>query len=261
MHTINIFEVTHPGKVGVFLFDCSSAHEGLAADALNINKMNINLGGKQVHLRSTTIPLNNPPPKPGQPDTHSQPQDMGYPDDHPDPSLQGKAKGIKVVLQERVSVWDKTVEMNSGKVPAGKCRICKKSQVTKDVERRIAEAEALVQEDMVTEEDLANACNPVDKLSSDWCCLYQVLSLQDNFTNEKPMIQHYIEEQGHVCIFLPKSHCELNTIEMLWGFMKYSAYISLLIHISFPLIGICNRILQILRQKVHGCTKTCAAVP
>ena len=184
VHTINIFEVTHPWKVGVFLFDCLSAHKGLTADALNINKMNINLGRKQAHLRSTTIPLNNPPPKPGQPDTHSQPQDMSYSDNHPDPSLQGKAKGIKVVLQERVSVWDKTVEMNGRKVPAGKCQICKKSQITKDVERRIAEAEALDQEDTVTEEDLADACNPVDKLSSDWCCLHQVLSLKDDFTNE-----------------------------------------------------------------------------
>ena len=167
VHTINIFKVTHPGKVGVFLFNSLSAHKGLTADALNINKMNINSGGKQVHLRSTTIPLNNPPPKPGQPDTCGQPQDMSYPDDHPDPSLQGKAKGIKVVLQERVLVWDKTVEMNGGKVPAGKCRICKKSQVTKDVERRIAEAEALGQEDTVTEEDLADARNPIDKPSSD----------------------------------------------------------------------------------------------
>ena len=195
VHTINIFEVTHPGKVEVFLFNCWSAHEELAADALNINKMNINLGRKQVHLRSTTIPLNNPPPKPGQPDIHGQPQDMSYPDDHPDPSLQGEAK---MVLQERVLVWDKTVEMNGRKVPAGKCWFCKKSQVTKDAERRIAEAEALDQEDTVTEEDLADACNPVDKLSSDWCCLYWVLSLQDNFTNEKPMIQHYIEEWGHI---------------------------------------------------------------
>ena len=49
-------------------------------------------------------------------------------------------------------------------------------------------AEALGQEDMVTEEDLADARNPVDEPSSDWCCLYQVLSLQDDFTNEKPMI-------------------------------------------------------------------------
>ena len=184
VHTINIFKVTHPGKVGVFLFDCSSAHEGLTVDALNINRMNINSGRKQVHLRSTTIHLNNPPPKPGQPDTHGQPQDMSYPDDHPDSSLQGKAKGIKAVLQEGVSVWDKTVEMNGGKVPAGKCWICKKSQITKDAERRITEAEALGWEDMVTEEDLADACNPVDKLSSDWCCLYQVLSLKDDFTNK-----------------------------------------------------------------------------
>ena len=115
-----------------------------------------------------------------------------------------------MVLQERVLVWDKTVEMNGGKVPAGKYWICKKSQVTKDAERRIAEAEALGQEDTVTEEDLANACNPVDEPSSDWCCLYQVFSLQDDFTNEKPMIQHYIEEQGHVCIFLPKFHCKFS---------------------------------------------------
>ncbi|KAG2352847.1 hypothetical protein BDR07DRAFT_1562680 [Suillus spraguei] len=31
---INIFEFLHPNKVAVFVFDCSSAHEGLAANAL-----------------------------------------------------------------------------------------------------------------------------------------------------------------------------------------------------------------------------------
>ena len=55
VHTINIFEYTHPGKVSDFLFDCSSAHEGLAPDALNVNNMNINPGGKQKHLWSITI--------------------------------------------------------------------------------------------------------------------------------------------------------------------------------------------------------------
>ena len=103
-----------------------------------------------------------------------------------------------MVLQERILVWDKTVEMNGGKVPAGKCQICKKSQETTDAERRITEAEALGWEDTVTEEDLADTRNPIDELSSDWCCLYRVLSLQDNFTNEKPMIQHYVEEQMSV---------------------------------------------------------------
>ena len=68
-NAVDIFEYLHPNKVGIWLFDCSSAHEGLAADALNVNNMNVNPGGKQKPLRNTTIPLNNPPPKPGQTDT------------------------------------------------------------------------------------------------------------------------------------------------------------------------------------------------
>jgi len=62
---VNIFEYLHPDKIGVWLFDCSLAHEGLAADALNVNNMNVNPGGKQKLLWDTIIPLNNPPPQPG----------------------------------------------------------------------------------------------------------------------------------------------------------------------------------------------------
>ncbi|EGN96747.1 hypothetical protein SERLA73DRAFT_75611 [Serpula lacrymans var. lacrymans S7.3] len=36
-----------------------------------------------------------------------------------------------------------------------------------------------------------------------------------------PPKQKYIEGRGHICMYLPKFHCELNPIEMLWGFMKY----------------------------------------
>jgi hypothetical protein len=46
-HAIDVFEYLHPDKVGVWLFDCSSAHKGLAEDALNVNNMNVNTGGKQ----------------------------------------------------------------------------------------------------------------------------------------------------------------------------------------------------------------------
>jgi len=58
-------------------------------------------------------------------------------------------------------------------------------------------------------------------LTSDWCCMTCVLSLQSDFKNEKPLLQKYVEERGHICLFLPKFHCELNPIEMYWGYAKY----------------------------------------
>ena len=103
---VDIFEYLHPEKVGVWLFDCSSAHEGLAANALNVNNMNVNPGGKQQAMHDTVIPLTNPPPKPGQRDTRGMPQQMVYPEMHPDLESWGKPKGMRAILQECKSVWD-----------------------------------------------------------------------------------------------------------------------------------------------------------
>jgi hypothetical protein len=52
--------------------------------------------------------------------------------------------------------------------------------------------------------------------------MQRVLSLQSDFVNEKPLLQLMIEKAGHKCLFLPKFHCELNPIEMVWGQMKRS---------------------------------------
>ena len=49
-HAINIFEHLHPDKVAIWLFNCSSAHEALAKDTLNVNNMGVRSGGKQSHL-------------------------------------------------------------------------------------------------------------------------------------------------------------------------------------------------------------------
>jgi len=84
---IKVFEHTHPNCTAIFTFDRSSAHEGFAENALNINNMNVNPEGKQRKLRSTVIPLNNPDPAPGEEDTRSQIQHMIFPDDHPDLKL------------------------------------------------------------------------------------------------------------------------------------------------------------------------------
>src|SRR5882672_8258894 len=50
---IPIFEYLHPGAIGIWVFDCSSAHGALADDALNIKNMNIKAGGKQCPLCPT----------------------------------------------------------------------------------------------------------------------------------------------------------------------------------------------------------------
>jgi hypothetical protein len=229
-HAVDIFEYLHPEKVAIWVFDCSSAHKGLAIDALNVNNMNVNPGGKQRHLRTTVIPMNNPPPKPGCIDTRGQMQTMVYPEDHPDPKLQGKPKGMKAVLQERESVWDKLTTRCGAKTPVGKCGDCSKSQAKKDAERRVAEAEAMGQEDALADTDITQADELITAPSNNWCCMHCVLSLQEDFVNEKPLLQHYLEGCGHVCLFLPKFHCELNPIEMLWGYAKYRKSFQLLLH-------------------------------
>jgi hypothetical protein len=220
---VDIFEYLQPNKVGMWLFDCSLAHEGLAADALNINNMNVNPEGKQKLLRETTIPTTNPPPKPGCRDTRGLLQEMVYSSTHPDFELCGKAKGMKAVLQEQESVWDELSTRCNGKV-VGKCKCCKTLQAKKDTEGRVAAAEAMGQEDTLTDEEISQADEVVVAPANEWCCMYHVLSVQDDFANEKSLIQHYLEGHRHNCMYLPKFHCELNLIELLWGYAKYRKF-------------------------------------
>ena len=54
-------------------------------------------------------------------------------------------------------------------------------------------AEAMGQEHTLEEADLVQAEEPDTPERDAWCCIYWVLSLQDDFANEKPMLQHYLE--------------------------------------------------------------------
>ena len=47
-----------------------------------------------------------------------------------------------------------------------------------------------------------------------------VLSFHDDFQNEKTLVEQFVIERGHQCLFLPKFHCELNAIERFWGQAK-----------------------------------------
>ena len=41
-----------------------------------------------------------------------------------------------------------------------------------------------------------------------------------DFTSDVPIVQEMIEERGHMCMFIPKYHCELNPIERCWCHAK-----------------------------------------
>lgn len=55
---------------------------------------------------------------------------------------------------------------------------------------------------------------------SEDCCAERILSSQPDFEEQKSLVQEVIEDAGHLCIFLPKFHCELNFIEFFWGAVK-----------------------------------------
>jgi hypothetical protein len=48
----------------------------------------------------------------------------------------------------------------------------------------------------------------------------EVLGKQDDFKQQKCLVEEFIEAKGHRCLFLPKFHCELNPIELAWSAAK-----------------------------------------
>ena len=160
----DIFERQFPDAIGVWIFDCSSSHEALAPDALNVNQMNVNPGGNQWAMRDTIIPFSNPPPCQGQTDSRGQHQSLVYLANHPDANLRGRAKGMKAMLKERTSVWERLcAEHGSEKKVIGKCKTCKLSAAKKDAMKRIAEAEAAGQDETVSDADVDAANTAIPK--------------------------------------------------------------------------------------------------
>lgn len=115
-------------------------------------------------------------------------------------------------------------EVGGKKKVVGKCVQCRKSAVKKDAECRVAMAEMAGQDDFIDDRVIEGAAQVLDEPTDQWCCMHRVLTLQDDFANEKHNIQHYLDSCEHVCLFYPKFHCEINPIEMLWGYMKYHMY-------------------------------------
>ena len=47
-----------------------------------------------------------------------------------------------------------------------------------------------------------------------------LMNAQGDFMSEKTLVEHLVEQRGHQIIWIPKFHCELNWIEMIWGQSK-----------------------------------------
>jgi hypothetical protein len=45
--------------------------------------------------------------------------------------------------------------------------------------------------------DITQADELIAAPSNNWCCMHHMLSLQQDFVNEKPLLQHYLEDCGH----------------------------------------------------------------
>ncbi|ETW84799.1 hypothetical protein HETIRDRAFT_312161, partial [Heterobasidion irregulare TC 32-1] len=47
------------------------------------------------------------------------------------------------------------------------------------------------------------------------CCMAHLLLNQANVKNQVSLLEPEITAHGHICMFFPKFHCELNPIEMI----------------------------------------------
>ena len=77
---------------------------------------------------------------------------------------------------------------------------------------------AIMKEHRIWQGKLQGKCSK--KHATDSCCNAHILEMQPDFMEQKSLVQEVIEEVGHLCIVLPKSHCELNFIEFFWGAVK-----------------------------------------
>ena len=64
-------------------------------------------------------------------------------------------------------------------------------------------------------------CSPVCPIENEHCCMACLLSKEEDFRNQVSLLEQTITDRGHLCMFLPKFHYELNPIEMVHAFVSH----------------------------------------
>jgi hypothetical protein len=183
-------------KFEVFVvYDHSTCHSCYAPDALKAERMKASDGGKKKPRppNMSKLEWSNMP----EADTVWALHETTYESNAADGSKvqlkqamhvggDGPPKGMKTVLAERGD----NLKDSSGKPLLATCQLCFSQSGLYDGKQRGR------------------------------CCLRRVVSLLPDFVAERPLVEQTLANAGIGCLFLPKFHCELNPIELVWAALK-----------------------------------------
>jgi hypothetical protein len=189
--TIRLAEHLLPQRVLVFVFDNSSAHNSMPPDALHVSRMNVGPGGAQSHMHDTIIPLDNPKGLGGTAQCMQFPENL--PESDPHKLFEGKPKGIRRILEERglVTITRQPMKTDPSKTTIkvfnligaqiiGQCKRCKDERARKPAPD--INAPTTLNADVASEEE-------EDDDGRMDCCMTRMLSQQEDFRNQKSMLE------------------------------------------------------------------------
>ena len=187
-----LVKALHPDDDLLFGFDNSMTHHKRAPDGLQVTNLPLKDDGKNATMMRNGY----------FPDSVTGDKTMQ--------NMQtetGKAKGLRSILEERKR-WR-----------AGMPRLC-----------------GLCKSGDVPHEERRNKFAGI--YAEGWhgytsqCCAVYCLSHEPDFLAQREWLREVVEDDGHLIIFYPKFHCELNYIEMIWAYLK--AYLRKHCKYSYP---------------------------
>jgi hypothetical protein len=122
---LKLHAIVYPGKTALNIFDCSANHQAMAPNALVVNKMNVNPGGKQPKMRTTQFVHSSQRHLPKDQQTLTEQQMKFAPDSDVFP---GEPKGMAHIVKERGLWKDGLTKI---------CSKCKDTSSPIDVQRKV----------------------------------------------------------------------------------------------------------------------------
>ncbi|CAM9550073.1 unnamed protein product, partial [Pylaiella littoralis] len=250
---IAMFELSNgPHRQGVFIFDNSTGHNAYDDDALLAHKISLAPGGEKAALRKIFLPKTEAQKKmKGRKfgtglDKKKYPVGTRVTSGSP---LLGLNKGGEQMLKE-MGLWRLDGERAKGLV---KC--CNKCKADNAASRQAiaafnkgGEQRERVLEQARREQQSSPAEGPAAEgraaARRQRCCMERVFSDLGAFKAQLNKVQQIFKDAGHVCIFLPKYHPELNAIKRYWGYVKHV----LRLHCEYSL----THMLKILPRALSG---------